>query len=42
VPGVNNLGDWGRWNFIELRDAFNMEHDYAATIQTLMNGSVDV
>ena len=37
VPGVNNLGDFGRWNFIELRDAFNMDQDYKAAVTVLTN-----
>lgn len=32
VPGVNNLGNWGRWAFIELRDVWRMEEDYAAEL----------
>ncbi len=35
VPGVNNLGDWGRWAFIELRDVWNMETDYTAQLNAL-------
>jgi len=36
VPGVNNLGDFGRWSFIELRDAFNMARDYSAAVEVLV------
>lgn len=36
VPGVNNLGDWGRWAFIELRDPWNMADDYAAELVKLV------
>src|SRR5690606_23586419 len=35
VPGVNNLGDWGRWAFIELRDPWNMAQDYAAKLAAI-------
>jgi type III restriction enzyme len=38
VPGVNNLGDWGRWGFVELKDAFDMETDYSAQVTKLVNG----
>lgn len=39
VPGVNNLGDWGRWGFIELRDAFDMDADYAASVAVLLSNA---
>ncbi len=35
VPGVNNLGHWGRWAFIELRDPWALEADYTAEINKL-------
>lgn len=35
VPGVNNLGDWGRWAFIELRDPWSMASDFTAEINKL-------
>ncbi|WP_352645250.1 BPTD_3080 family restriction endonuclease [Mesorhizobium sp. M0408] len=35
VPGVNNLGTFGRWGFVELTDEFRMEADYAAAVETL-------
>jgi type III restriction enzyme len=28
VPGVNNLGNYGRWAFAELGDVWEMEHDF--------------
>ena len=27
VPGVNRLGTYGRWNFVELRDVYTMRGD---------------
>ena len=27
VPGVNRLGDYGRWDFVELRDVYTMRED---------------
>ena len=35
VPGVNNLGDWGRWGFVELRDPWGMATDYAAALAAI-------
>lgn len=32
LPGVNRLGDWGRWAFCELREPFAMEEDYARAV----------
>jgi type III restriction enzyme len=32
LPGVNNLGEYGRWAFIELREVFLMQQDFAATV----------
>ena len=36
VPGVNALGTWGRWDFIELSDAPGMEEDYAKAVAERM------
>ena len=33
VPGVNNLGAYGRWAFAELRDVFQMASDFEAEIE---------
>lgn len=35
VPGVNNLGTFGRWGFVELTDVYAMEKDYAAAVRQL-------
>lgn len=32
VPGVNNLGSYGRWKFAELRQPFEMEADLTAAL----------
>ena len=32
IPGVNNLGAHGRWAFLELKDVFAMEAEFAARI----------
>lgn len=33
IPGVNNLGKFGRWDFAELRDVFYMEADFKAKVR---------
>ncbi len=37
VPGVNNLGTYGRWAFAEFRDVYEIEADFAATVETQFN-----
>ena len=32
VPGVNNLGTFGRWAFAELTDVYRMEADFEAEV----------
>jgi type III restriction enzyme len=32
VPGVNNLGGYGRWAFAEFREVYQIESDFAAKI----------
>jgi type III restriction enzyme len=32
VPGVNNLGVYGRWGFVELREIYALEHDVIAKV----------
>ncbi len=32
VPGVNNLGHYGRWTFAEFRDVFQMQADFEAKL----------
>lgn len=33
VPGVNNLGSYGRWAFAEFTDVFQMEDDFTAKLE---------
>jgi type III restriction enzyme len=40
VPGVNNLGTYGRWGFAELRDVFEMSSDMKARISQLIDESI--
>ena len=32
VPGVNNLGTFGRWAFAEFTDVYQMEADFSAKV----------
>ena len=32
VPGVNRLGDYGRWKFVELRDVYSMREEIDAAL----------
>jgi len=36
IPGVNNLGDFGRWAFLELRDINTMAADFRACVNRLL------
>jgi type III restriction enzyme len=33
IPGVNNLGSYGRWAFLELRDVYLMEEQFKSKIE---------
>jgi type III restriction enzyme len=37
VPGVNNLGSYGRWAFAEFTDVFEIESDFKARVETEFN-----
>ena len=37
VPGVNNLGSFGRWAFVELNQQYAMEADLMANLESLVN-----
>ena len=32
VPGVNELGTYGRWDFVEFGDVYTMQTDFAAKV----------
>jgi len=34
IPGVNNLGNYGRWAFAEFTDVFQMEEDFEAKVES--------
>ena len=33
IPGVNNLGTWGRWAFAEFTDMYTMQSDFTALLE---------
>ena len=40
IPGVNNLGEYGRWAFTEFRDNYQIEAEFDGLIQEVVSGSV--
>lgn len=34
VPGVNNLGTYGRWAFAEFTDVYEIEADFKAKVES--------
>ena len=34
VPGVNNLGRYGRWAFAEFTDVYQIQSDFAAKLES--------
>jgi type III restriction enzyme len=42
VPGVNNLGAYGRWAFAELTDMYEMEASFVALIERTRNHSSEL
>jgi type III restriction enzyme len=41
VPGVNNLGEFGRWGFGEFTDVYTMEEDFEAKIAGSFDEMID-
>ena len=37
VPGVNHLGTYGRWAFLELKDVYLMNDEFAASVEEALN-----
>lgn len=37
VPGVNHLGSFGRWAFLELKDVYLMQDQFAEAVETALN-----
>lgn len=40
IPGVNNIGTYGRWAFLELRDVYLMQADFEEHIESEFNNIV--
>jgi len=41
VPGVNNLGTYGRWTFVELTEVYRIESDFEAKVAAEFNRAVE-
>lgn len=41
VPGVNQLGAYGRWAFAEFIDVFQMQHDFASKVESEFKKMID-
>lgn len=41
VPGVNNLGKYGRWAFAELTDFYQIQTDFEAGVETAFKSMID-
>tara|TARA_R100001143_G_scaffold62974_1_gene67924 strand:+ start:9080 stop:12154 length:3075 start_codon:yes stop_codon:yes gene_type:complete len=41
VPGVNQLGAYGRWAFAEFTDVFQMQDDFAAKVEAEFSAMID-
>ena len=37
VPGVNNLGVYGRWAFAEFTDVYSMQAEFEAEVESHVN-----
>ena len=41
VPGVNNLGQWGRWDFVEFQDAWTLPEEFKELIDKFLTRVID-
>ncbi len=41
VPGVNNLGNYGRWAFAEFTEVYQIETDFEAKVESEFNKMID-
>ncbi len=41
VPGVNNLGQYGRWAFVEFTDVYEMQDDFANKVEAEFNRMIE-
>ena len=42
VPGVNNLGTYGRWAFAEFTDVYQMQADFEAKVEAEFNKMIEI
>ena len=42
IPGVNNLGTYGRWAFAEFRDAYAIEEEFGKLIENAIKENIEV
>ncbi|HET7585176.1 MAG TPA: DEAD/DEAH box helicase family protein [Gemmatimonadaceae bacterium] len=40
IPGVNNMRSMGRWDFLELRDMYTIESDFAAALERQLQAAL--
>ena len=40
VPAVNELGDFGRWAFVELKDVYTMRGDVDAAVEAVVGDAL--
>jgi type III restriction enzyme len=40
IPGVNNLGTYGRWAFAEFTDIYEIESDFKAKVEKEFNAMI--
>ena len=41
VPGVNNLGTFGRWAFAEFTEVYQIEADFKAKVESEFNKMIE-
>lgn len=41
IPGVNNLGKFGRWAFAEFTEVYEIEGDFAKKVEAAFGGMID-
>ena len=41
VPGVNNLGQYGRWSFAEFTEVYQIEADFKAKVEVEFNNMIE-
>ena len=41
IPGVNNLGAYGRWAFAEFTEVYQMQSDFEAEVETRFNQIIE-